>query len=223
MLTVRGNEDPLTERLAFILKAFHKLRRTEFWTDRVVGGAAFIELTRGAAGDHWHVHLHVILEGCWIPKPELEDLWSKITDGSFKIGIKKVKDRKRVAWYVAKYTAKPIDPRLHKDPDRLCEAIKALHGRKLIHCFGSWEHWELLRVPTGDGWILYAHVNEILYREVCGQDEAHAIIMMILHAPGVADGDEFATEDESERSPPDPDLPPFELDGFQPEQLLLLP
>lgn len=223
MLTVRGNEDPLVDRINFILTAFRRLRRTDFWNDRVVGGAAFLELTRGAAGDHWHVHLHVILEGCWIDKPDLEALWSSLTGGSFKVGIKKVKDERRIAWYVAKYTAKPIDTRLHNDPARLCEAIAALRGRKLVHCFGSWQYWQLLRLPTAKGWMCYAHINEILYREICGQEEAHDIIMSLLYMPGVAQGVEFATVDEDERGPPHSDMPPAIVDGFRPSQLLLLP
>lgn len=223
LLTVRGNQDSLAERLAFILTAFRRLRRTTFWTDRVVGGAAFVELTRGEAGDHWHVHLHVILEGCYIPKDQLESVWSDLTGGSFKVGIKKVKDRRRVAWYVAKYTAKPIDTRLHHSPDHLTEAIAAMRGRKLVHCFGTWSHWQLLRLPTSDGWIAYAHINELLYRELQNDQDAHDIILAILHAPGVAFGDEFSTAQPDERSPPDPDLPPYKLDGFRPAQLLLLP
>lgn len=104
--------------------------------------------------------------------------------------------------YVSKYTSKPLDSRLHRQPDALREAIAAMRGRKLIHAFGTWARWQLLALPTETGWTLYAHINELLFRELQGDEEAHAILQAIVYLNDVPAGSHFTTTANEERAPP---------------------
>lgn len=222
-LTLAANDLSLKQRTDFLLTAFRRLRRKSLWKEKVTGGAGFLEITRGRKGDHWHPHLHVLMEGKYFPKRTLAALWLEITGDSYVIDLSFVKDQRLIAKYIAKYTAKPISSRLQRDPIALTEAIVAMRGRKLIHAFGAWAKWQLLKVPTLDGWTMYAHINELLYRETTGDPQAHDVILCILHLPGAATGDEFSVLAPHERAPPQSDLPSEQPDIFGPDQLLLLP
>jgi hypothetical protein len=49
-----------------------------------------------------------------------------------------VKDVGHVLQYVTKYASKPLDMSFVAVPKLLAEAIKALKGRRLCACFGTW-------------------------------------------------------------------------------------
>ena len=76
-LTVPSGPD-LKERLDFLRKAFQRLRRSKVWKRYVRGGVAVLEITGGRRRG-WHPHVHVIVDGKFIPKPELVVAWQKAT------------------------------------------------------------------------------------------------------------------------------------------------
>lgn len=209
--TLAASPDPLRARIDRLLAAFSKLRHRVFWKERVSGGAGFLHITRGKAGDHWHPHLHVIVQGKYIRKSELIDAWLQITGDSFVIDIQFVHDPRTVGRYVTQYASKPLDPRLLRDPPALVEAIDSLRGRKLLYAFGTWSRWQLLSHPSDEAWVLYGHVNELMYRATNGDELADLVLLVLQHSPDVFAGDIFtiALRPEPPPSLPDPPHPPL--------------
>lgn len=200
-LTLTADNRPLQDRVDRLLVAFGKLRRRNFWKDRVVGGAAFLEITRGERHTHWHPHLHMVVEGSYIAKETLALAWLQITGDSYIVKIKLVRDQRIVGRYVTKYASKPLDAKIHREPDALVEAIKALRGRKLLYAFGTWSRWQLLKLPTNDAWTLFGHINELLYREMNGDELAHLVLLLLQHSPDVFDGHVFQLDLQPEPPP----------------------
>lgn len=200
-LTLKSDDDPLRARIDRLLHAFTKLRRRRFWQDRVVGGAGFLEITRGKRHTHWHPHLHLIVEGGYVPKEQLVQTWLEITGDSYVVDIQFIRDPRIVGSYVTKYASKPLAPQLLREPAALVEAIKALRGRKLLYAFGTWARWKLLAAPTQDAWTLYGHINELLYRDMNGDELAHLILLLLQHSPDVFDGHVFTIDLQPEPPP----------------------
>lgn len=190
-LTLKASPDSLRARIDRLLSSFSKLRRRGFWKDRVAGGAGFLEITRGRNGGHWHPHLHLVVEGKYLPKDELTDAWLQITGDSYVVDIKLVRDPRSVGYYITKYATKPLDPKLLREPAALTEAIEALRGRKLLYAFGTWSRWQLLTQPTDEAWILYGHINELLYKALNGDELAELILLLLQHSPDVFSGEVF--------------------------------
>ncbi len=200
-LTLAASDAPLRPRLDRLLASFSKLRRRRFWTDRVVGGAGFLEVTRGKSGHHWHPHLHVVVEGQYIAKEQLVQTWLEITGDSYVVDIKLVRDPGIVGRYITKYASKPLDSKLLRDPPALVEAIQALRGRKLLYAFGTWARWKLLAIPTNEAWTLFGHINELIYREASGDELAHLVLLLLQHSPDVFDGHVFQLDLQPEPPP----------------------
>lgn len=168
-LTLRHSDTSLSSQLTRLLKSFRRLRQRAFFKERVTGGSAFFEMKRTPDGRRWHPHLHVILEGRYLPHPLIKAAWLDITGDSYVVDIRLVRDRAYTIWYCAKYSTKPVPPSVVRDPHALTEAIVALSGRKLINPFGPWARWNLLEEPSDDDWTIFCHVNSVvdtLYRDL---------------------------------------------------------
>lgn len=214
-LTLKSDQDPLRARIDRLLAAFAKLRRRAFWKDRVVGGAGFLEITRGKRHTHWHPHLHLIVEGAYVPKEQLVQTWLEITGDSYVVDIQFIRDPRIVGSYVTKYASKPLAPQLLREPAALVEAIQALRGRKLLYAFGTWATWKLLATPTQEAWTLFGHVNELLYREMNGDELAHLVLLLLQHSPDVFDGHVFTLDLQPEPPPcQDPQTPPIDAQNL---------
>lgn len=161
-LTLRVSDTSLASQLTRLLKSFRRLRQRTFWRERVTGGCAFFEMTRTFSGQRWHPHLHVIIEGRYLPHPMLKAAWLDITGDSTIVDIRFIRSRHAAVNYCSKYATKPLPACVVRDHDALTEAIVALSGRKLINPFGPWSHWKLLDEPSDDDWTLYCHVNAVL-------------------------------------------------------------
>lgn len=182
-LTLARDDLGLRDRTTRLLKAFTALRRSKLWKETVTGGVGFLEVSRGARGDHWHPHLHVIAQGRYIPATELRDEWLRITRDSHVVDIRLVKDEQIVVRYVLKYCTKPVDSDLFREPAALREAIDALRGRKLLYAFGSWAKLRLLAVPKTDEWELFGHMAEVVFRSITG-DSLCADLLAVINARG---------------------------------------
>jgi len=172
-LTLRHNLLPLSLQLQKLVACFRTLRRAPLWSARTHGGAAFLELKRSENGRHWHPHLHIIHHGRYLPHAKLSRLWHQITNDSFIVDLRRVTNQRTVARYVTTYATKPFDPKLARDHDSLVEAIRALHGRRLLITFGT---WRTLKVsddePSSRGWELVAPLWELLARADRGDPDA---------------------------------------------------
>lgn len=147
-LTLRATNDPMTDVLDRLIRSFKRLRDQKFWQKGVKGGAYCVEIKRGKGSGKWHVHLHALIIGSYLPHHELSQGWSVASGGSFVVGIEEVgRDSKRVE-YVAKYATKGFDRSVLVVPDDLDECLCALRGRRVFGTFGCWRSVELEREPS---------------------------------------------------------------------------
>lgn len=148
-LTMKHNTTPLTDQVDRLLRSFSALRRRSAWKNHVDAAASFFEIKRGNDG-LWHPHLHVITQGSYWAKPEIEREWHCVTGDSYVVHIRAVPNEDRVRNYVTKYVSKPVSHDVYCDPDSLSEAITALKGRRLVQCYGAWRGVRLRSPSTDD-------------------------------------------------------------------------
>jgi hypothetical protein len=178
-LTLKHRDEKLGNTVDRLLRCFKELRRTKLWVMNVKGGIGFIEakVTNG-----WHVHLHVLITGRYLPYQELRKTWLKITKDSFVIDIRPVKGKKEVIGYVCKYVSKPLDRSVVTQHESLCEAIKELHGRRLVLTFGDWRGWRITDPGSDKEWIDVDSLYSILLRARRGDDTAGWILRNLTNA-----------------------------------------
>jgi hypothetical protein len=184
-LTIRHNDEPLSDQLRRIYGAFRRLRRSDFWLRAVTGGAAVLEVKHAWNGDAWHVHLHVLLQGKYLPQQLVAREWHRITGDSYIVHVKMIHRPENAARYVSKYCSKPVPSTIVNKPDALLELIHALRGRRLVLTFGTWRGFRLTEKITTTDWqslcpldVLYerlqyddpAAINMVSYLERCCPD-----------------------------------------------------
>lgn len=172
-LTLRSSEAPLREQLSRLLLSFRRLRQTPLWKQRVTGGAAFLELTLNHTSLLWHPHLHVLVQGSYLPQPLVKAQWMQITGDSHIVDIRLCRDTKTAAQYVTKYAAKPYDHQVTFDSHQLLELVQALAHRKTVITFGTWRKLKLLAKDTDPDWELICHSAEIRFHAACGNSKAN--------------------------------------------------
>jgi REP element-mobilizing transposase RayT len=52
-------------------------------------------------------HMHLAIDSYYIPRDEIISLWKQITDGSWSVDIRRIKDPYEMGNYLAKYVSKP--------------------------------------------------------------------------------------------------------------------
>jgi hypothetical protein len=135
-LTLKAQDRPLFLTIAALTASFKVLRETTEWKRHVRGGVYVIEVTRGADGRHWHAHIHVLCDGEFWHQRDLSRVWLRVTGNSPIVDIRAVHSRAAAASYVAKYVAKPTGQKEWSDAE-LCEFADAMHGRRMVHTFGT--------------------------------------------------------------------------------------
>ncbi|HEY3620780.1 MAG TPA: protein rep [Candidatus Sulfotelmatobacter sp.] len=162
-LTLRHRQAPLKDQLDRLVKCFRNLRQLPWWSTHSKGGAAMIEIKRSQDGRCWHPHLHIIVEGKYIPQSVLSQKWLVVTGDSWVVDVRKVESREHAARYVSKYCAQPIDDDLCKNSEWLDEAMIALRGARLCTTFGSWRGIPLeVHEPGPTDWIKICKLDELL-------------------------------------------------------------
>ena len=128
--------ESLVAMLDRLQKAFRELRKNERWKRKVKGGVWSIEVTRNQKSDSWHAHLHLIVEGEYYKQSELSLDWECVTKDSRIVDIRSVHSRCAVSKYIATYIAKPHNVDSWEGGE-VCEYARAMHGRRLLHTFGT--------------------------------------------------------------------------------------
>jgi hypothetical protein len=82
-LTLSGAGESLADLLDRLYRHFKALRNTELWEKTVDGGCAFLEVKWNQKAKRWHPHLHLILEGRFLPQADLSNTWRALTGDSF--------------------------------------------------------------------------------------------------------------------------------------------
>ncbi|HYU02097.1 MAG TPA: hypothetical protein VEK85_17135 [Gemmatimonadales bacterium] len=168
-LTWASERAPLSMQITGLLDAFRKMRndfkvpapgdnrkrprRVVWWRHYVRGGVAFLEVTRNVDSGLWHVHLHALCAGRYIPTRaddnalgglRLSDVWRRCTGGrSYVVDVRAVDDVDAAAAEVSKYASKPLDGAILSDVDAAAELIRGMAGRRLCYTFGGWRGYGL--------------------------------------------------------------------------------
>lgn len=135
-VTQAHRHEPLRESLDRLHANFRLLRRHPAWKQRVTQGVWSIEVTRNVDLGTWHVHVHILAAGGYFEQSLLSRLWHTITTDSKIVDVRAVHDREKTAKYIAAYVSKPFDA-ARWQPEEICEYAAALHGRRLVHTFGT--------------------------------------------------------------------------------------
>lgn len=135
-LTLDHRKESLSAMLVRLAAAFRLLRKEPAWRSLVKGGVYGIEATFNVDTRRWHAHLHILADGDFFPQPLLKKLWKKVTGGAEIVYIEAVNNRGDAAKYVSKYVCKPEQGQTWP-LERLAEFAEAMHGKRLLHTFGS--------------------------------------------------------------------------------------
>jgi hypothetical protein len=175
-LTLKQNEDTLTNNIEKLYESFKKLRKTSLWKTTQRGGVGFLEVKRSRDRQHWHAHLHVISQGKFIDGQKLSWTWRNITTDSYIVDVRLVHSPHQVLQYVTKYASKPFDPTMFEDPDTLDEAILALKGKRMALTYGNWKGLQMTETPDKDAWE-FLDTLEGIARKAAEGDAAALVIL----------------------------------------------
>jgi hypothetical protein len=179
-LTLRsGPDEPLAELLERLATAWTKLRRCRAWKATQRGGAAVCELRYYPAKRRWHPHLHVIADGDYIPHETIRAEWLKATGTSTIVDVRAVRSDSNAAAYVTDYLRKPIPRDFLDDPDRLQEAMIAMHGRKLVATYGTWARHKLTDYEPEHDYTPVAPLVELMHRADNGDRYAMLVLQQL--------------------------------------------
>lgn len=178
-LTLRHVSQPLSEQLDHLYSSFRRLRQARWWRDHVSGGLAVLEVTINEHDRTWHPHLHLLVEGRYLPQRHLSEEWRRASRGSWVVDVRRPRDADDVCKYVTKYVTKGLAHQLTLDANRLDEAVMALKGRRLLVTFGKWAKWRLTRgEPSGD-WIAIGSLRQIWCQYQAGDVSAAEILQTL--------------------------------------------
>jgi hypothetical protein len=176
-LTRRHSHAPLRDQIDAVYSAFSALRRRKWWKEHVTGGAAFLEVKLSDRDGLWHPHLHIILEGKFLPQRELAAEWLAVTMDSSIVDVRDCppSDHDRVASYVTKYVTKPASSEVFSDQEKLVEMMMAMKGRRLALTFASWRGLRLDDAPDPEEkveWIAVGSISNLASKARRGDEEA---------------------------------------------------
>lgn len=176
-LTLRNSDQPLNEVLTRLIVSFGKLRRRRDVAACITGGCWFLEITRNPDTSQWHPHLHVLMQGTFLPQQVLKKNWHEITKDSFVVDIRAIRDTDQAADYVCKYATKGCDASVWSDPLALSEAVTSLAARRTFNPFGTWTKLELSKPPTGDeNWEPVAPLWKVILDASDGDEVSQMIL-----------------------------------------------
>lgn len=178
-LTIRAENEPLVDRIRHLYDSFRRIRRSRRWQQCIDGGVAFCEPCWSDRSNCWHVHLHIVAHGRFITQRELSALWLQATGDSYIVDIRLIRGHDKAVDYVTKYAAKPLEPATLRNHDRLCEAMLALKGRRLILPFGDWSRVKLTAVTHETEWRAVAPLSELLQRAAAGDAWASHVLRVL--------------------------------------------
>lgn len=127
-LTIKNQPD-LKKMTDDLLSSFRKLRQRKFWKKHVEGGAFVIEITNKGKG--WHVHLHMVVSGGFLPFQDLLSEWRAVSTGR-GVYVKKIHSS-QVLGYLSKYLTK--DDVGDADQFMMSDVLKC---KRLFQVFGKW-------------------------------------------------------------------------------------
>lgn len=134
--TINSTDETLAQQDQRLRAAWRAMRKQPLFGTRCHGGIYCIEATHNHTTGQWHTHLHIVADCNYIDQRSLSREWALASGGSPIVWIEAVNDAKKLAKYLADYIAKPADV-LDWEPDVICEFAAAMHGKRMIHTFGT--------------------------------------------------------------------------------------
>lgn len=175
-LTMKHSNRPLAQQIDRIYACFRRLRRTKPWLRSVTGGAAVLEVKHAWKTDTWHVHLHCLLHGRYLPHRDLKAEWWRITGDSNVVDIRAVPNADSAAKYITKYISKPITSTIINKPDALAELIAACRRRRLVLTWGTWRGLKLSAKISTTVWNTICSLEDLYDRRDAGDVDAYLTV-----------------------------------------------
>lgn len=174
--TLKHSETPLTAQIDRLYRSFSALRRRKWFASKCVGGAAILEVKLGRDG-LWHVHLHTLLLGSFLDQKDLSREWHETTGDSYIVDVRKVDTDGNAIRYCASYVGKPVDAGVYQSPDKLDEACRALHGRRIVNTWGKWAKLDLTgESPTPGRWVVVGLLRTLVQSSSEGDTAATVML-----------------------------------------------
>lgn len=183
-LTIKHHQAPLDQLVTRIWRSFKLLRAEPEWQANVKGFAAFLEAKWSTRSNWWHVHLHILTEGRWWDQREISSLWHACTGDSYIVDIQAKGSNEERARYAAKYASKPFNPADVPSHEKLTDAVRCLHRRKLWQVGGAWKSLRLLAKPkcTVTDWVYACSLNALFNDARSGNAAAVALVNELVSA-----------------------------------------
>lgn len=129
-LTLKHSDLPLEDQIKRIKKCFVKLSRRVGWKKYVTGSVVFLHVKRNLENTEWHVHLHILLTGSYVPQKWLSEEWLKVTGDSLVVHVKAAHSEKELGLTIKDFT------RYAGCPVNLID-VPAEHRLEVVHSFGK--------------------------------------------------------------------------------------
>lgn len=132
VLTVPNVQHLTRGAISDLRSNFRRLRRRKRFRRAWRGGLYSIEMTFSRR-TRWHVHIHVLIEGGYVPQAQIREAWEEICGGQRVVWIQASRNSREVL----KYILKPGRDLLG-DLGAIREFIEATRNNRLTHSWGSW-------------------------------------------------------------------------------------
>lgn len=123
---------------------FEKLRHRKRWKQAVRGGFYFVQATN--RGNGWHLHIHVIYRGVFLPQAWLSEAWRGMTGDSYVVDIRARKGPETaetaVRYLLSDFLGEPV---LREGDKSLYNEV--FHGARLVQGFGEYGRWKPEKRP----------------------------------------------------------------------------
>ncbi len=167
-LTQQHHGESPKQMLKKLYSNFRKLKSRVFWKSRVTGMVWFLHAKFSWKSGTWHLHLHALVAGNFIPHGELRDLWHKITGDSTIVEIHAIKDVDQAVGDVARYAASPAD-QTQLDLEQRLDLFNALKNRRCCGSSGSAKGILLRPAAQDDGgdWTRIGNFEFVSRNKLC--------------------------------------------------------
>lgn len=130
--------------LEWVRGCFTRLRRRKLFRQSWVGGVYAIEFTYTKAKG-WHVHIHALVDGRYVPQAVIAGVWRGITGSAEVVWIERAKSSRQVLKYILKPTMELLD-----SPDVLDNFLTVTEGRHFVSGWGKWYRVSERKLFRGD-------------------------------------------------------------------------
>lgn len=175
VLTIKniGDMDFYKNDVRKIRADFGKLRSR--FRSRIQAGFYVVQATNRGGG--WHLHLHIIFRGSFIPQAEISRAWEKIT-GS-KIVYIRILDPGQVK-YAIKYLLSDFRGKPRIRPEDYYQYDQAFSGQRLVQGFGEYSR---------------SSFNKKFVCPVCGSKKWYVLEFLEGPKPGMGKDENFFYDD----------------------------